>query len=64
MNSRKASPLSILWQIKNLATEVPNDTLGPYESALKMMPASLGIKGVKHLSKLDAEAKREVLDAM
>ena len=47
---------------KKFSNEVPNDTLGPMNSVSKDDAlAFVGIKGVKHLSKLDAEAKREVL---
>lgn len=47
---------------KKFNNKVLNDTLGPMNSVSKDDAlAFLGIKGVKHLSKLSAEAKREVL---
>ena len=47
---------------KKFSNKVLNDTLGPMNSVSKDDAlAFVGVKGVKHLSKLDAELKREVL---
>ena len=47
---------------KKFNKEVLSDTHGPMNSVSKDDAlVFVGIKGVKHLSKLDAEAKREVL---
>lgn len=47
---------------KKFNTKVLSDTHGPMNSVSKDDAlAYVGVKGVKHLSKLDAELKREVL---
>ena len=47
---------------KKFSRKVLSDTLGPMNSVSKDDAlAFVGVKGVKHLSKLDAELKREVL---
>jgi hypothetical protein len=47
---------------KKFNTKDLNDTHGPMNSVSKDDAlAYVGVKGVKHLSKLDAELKREVL---
>ena len=47
---------------KKFSNKVLSDTIGPMNSVSKDDAlAFVGVKGVKHLSKLDAELKREVL---
>ena len=47
---------------KKFSNKVLNDTLGPMNSVSKDDAlAFVGVKGVKHLRKLDAELKREGL---